>query len=149
MIDIVDTKTRSRMMSGIKSKNTKPEMIVRRFLHAQGFRYRLHDKKLSGRPDIVLPKYNLAIFVHGCFWHRHTGCHLVSNPSQNEQKWSLKFKQNIERDEKHLEALSNKGWRVLIIWECGIRRVKPDLSWLPKFVKSQQNKMEWPLINIS
>lgn len=134
-------------MSGIKNKNTKPEMVVRRFLHAHGFRYRLHYKKLPGRPDIVLPKYNLAIFVHGCFWHRHSGCHLVSHPSQNQQKWQEKFKQNIVRDKKHLETLFTEGWRVLIIWECGLRKVKPDLSWLPIFVQNQQKRMEWPKIN--
>ena len=147
MIDIVDTQTRSRMMSGIRSKNTKPEIIVRKFLHANGFRYKLHDKKLPGRPDIVLPKYNLAIFVHGCFWHRHTGCRLVSQPSQNQQKWDEKFKQNVDRDKKHIEVLSSAGWRILIIWECGLRKANPDLLWLPEFVKGNQKLSEWPCIN--
>ncbi|MDT7848748.1 very short patch repair endonuclease [Methylophilus sp. VKM B-3414] len=147
MIDIVDTQTRSRMMSGIRSRNTKPEIIVRKFLHANGFRYRLHDKKLPGRPDIVLLKYNLAIFVHGCFWHRHTGCRLVSQPNQNQQKWEEKFKQNIDRDKKHIATLSSAGWRILIIWECGLRKANPGLLWLPEFVKGHQKLTEWPCIN--
>lgn len=145
MADIVDKKTRSRMMAGIKSKDTKPEMLVRRFLHAQGFRYRLHDEKLPGSPDIVLAKYHLAIFVHGCFWHRHPGCRFATTPDQNRRNWIQKFNQNMARDKRQIQFLVGNGWRVLVIWECGLKSSSMNLSWLPKYVKSN-NKFyaEWP-----
>lgn len=100
MTDIVDRKVRSRMMSGIKAKDTKPEMLVRRYLHSMGFRYQLHNKKLLGSPDIVLPKYKTVVFVHGCFWHRHSGCALAYNPKSNIEAWQKKFNGNITRDKK-------------------------------------------------
>ncbi|OIQ99423.1 very short patch repair protein [mine drainage metagenome] len=145
MTDIVDTKTRSRMMASIRSKDTKPEMLVRRFLHSSGFRFRLHDKKLSGSPDIVLAKYRLAIFVHGCFWHRHAGCRFATTPAQNRRKWIHKFNQNMARDKRQIQFLVNNGWRVLVIWECGLNSAIMDLQWLPEFVKSNgEFYTEWP-----
>lgn len=141
MTDIVDSKTRSRMMSGIRGKDTRPELVVRRFLHSKGFRYRLHDVKLSGRPDVVLPKYKLAIFVHGCFWHRHRGCKFLTNPDQNREKWNEKFRKNVERDKKQVEQLLSQGWRVLVIWECVIKSSTPDLQWLPATI--QQGKFSY------
>ncbi|WP_312439688.1 DNA mismatch endonuclease Vsr [Janthinobacterium sp.] len=125
-MDVVDAATRSRMMSGIQSKNTKPEMTVRRYLHAQGFRYRLHARDLPGSPDLLLPKYRVAIFVHGCFWHRHTGCRYATQPASNIERWKTKFQSNVERDVKNLAALQEKGWRVLVIWECELKRESLD-----------------------
>lgn len=118
MVDTVDKATRSRMMSGIRSKDTKPEMQVRRFLHAAGFRYRLHVKELPGRPDIVLPKYRTVIQVHGCFWHRHSGCRLAAMPASNVEMWAAKFARNVERDREVERQLMEMGWRVLTVWEC-------------------------------
>lgn len=145
MVDIVDKQTRSRMMAGIRGKNTQPEMLVRKYLHAKGFRYRLHVKKLPGSPDIVLQKYQLAIFVHGCFWHRHKGCRFATTPAQNRDKWLLKFRQNTARDQRQINELIDMGWRVLVVWECALKSPMQDLSWLPKFTKSVQTSyVEWP-----
>lgn len=145
MTDIVDIRTRSRMMAGIKGKNTRPELIVRRFLHSKGFRFRLHDAKLPGRPDIVMPKYKLLIFVHGCFWHRHQGCRYATSPVQNREKWQEKFKRNVKRDRQQMKQLIDQGWRVLVIWECVLRSPKPDLSWLAEYIKTvHELYVEWP-----
>lgn len=145
MADIVDQSTRSRMMSGIKGKNTVPEMKVRRFLHANGFRYRLHDYKLAGKPDLVLPKYNMVIFVHGCFWHRHSGCKHATNPVQNREKWQEKFKKNVERDQRQIATLLATGWQITIIWECGLKLSQFDLEWLIFHLKNGDRKiLEWP-----
>lgn len=145
MADIVDSRTRSRMMAGIRGKNTRPELSVRQFLHSNGFRYRIHDNKLPGSPDIVMRKYHLAIFVHGCFWHRHKGCRFATIPEQNHDKWLLKFRQNTERDQKQIEQLIELGWRVLVIWECSLKPTIRDLSWLPKYVESNRSSYsEWP-----
>lgn len=125
-MDIVDSATRSRMMSGIQSKNTKPEMLVRQYLHAQGFRYRLHTRELLGSPDLVLPKYHVVIFVHGCFWHRHAGCRFATQPASNIERWKTKFQSNLERDAKNVAALQATGWRVLMVWECELKREPLD-----------------------
>lgn len=121
MADIVDKATRSRMMAGIGGKNTKPEMVLRRSLHARGFRYRLHVASLPGKPDIVLPKHRAVILVHGCFWHRHPGCRFATTPSTRPDFWSEKFRQNVSRDQRNLAALRNLGWRVATVWECDLR----------------------------
>ena len=110
------------MMASIKSKNTKPEMLVRKFLHGHGFRYRLHDKSLPGKPDIVLPKYKTIILIHGCFWHRHSGCVLAYTPKSNVEVWQKKFADNVKRDIEVLNELTNAGWKVLIVWECRLRK---------------------------
>lgn len=122
MVDIVDAETRSRMMAGIKGKNTKPELALRRTLHARGFRYRLHSKKVPGRPDLALPKYRAVVFVHGCFWHRHEGCRYASTPATREEFWQAKFDANIARDSAVRGALLAAGWRVATIWECALRK---------------------------
>lgn len=138
MTDVVDEATRSRMMSGIKGKDTNPERLVRGALHAQGLRFRLHVEDLPGRPDIVLPKYRAVIFVHGCFWHGHQ-CHLFKWPSSRQEFWSKKIHSNIERDNRDSVLLLESGWRVLRIWECalkGRKRLSADeigmktISWL-------------------
>ncbi|KAA3655570.1 MAG: DNA mismatch endonuclease Vsr [Proteobacteria bacterium] len=121
MVDVVDRATRSRMMSGIRGKNTKPEMVVRRYLHAQGLRYRLHVSRLPGKPDLVFPKYRVALFVHGCFWHRHSGCKYATTPGTRTDFWLRKFAENTERDRLVLEALHGLGWRPLVVWECELK----------------------------
>lgn len=124
MTDIVDRATRSRMMSGIRSRDTKPELIVRKYLHAQGLRYRVTPKDLMGKPDIVLPKYRTVVFVHGCFWHRHEGCPYTTTPVTNPDFWEKKFHDTIIRDKNTRKTLQKKGWSVLVIWECEISRRK-------------------------
>jgi DNA mismatch endonuclease (patch repair protein) len=121
LTDIVDAKTRSRMMAGIGSKDTKPELALRRALHARGFRYHLHDKRLPGRPDIVLPKYRSVIFVHGCFWHRHADCRYSATPKTRPEFWAEKFRGNVERHARNKRALEESGWCVIIVWECQLR----------------------------
>jgi len=120
MVDVVDAATRSRMMSGIKGKNTKPELLIRSALHRRGFRFRLHDKKLPSKPDLVLPKYNAVIQIHGCFWHGHD-CHLFKLPSTRTDFWREKIAGNVARDEKSLALLQAQGWRVLVIYECALK----------------------------
>ena len=121
MADIVDPATRSRMMAGIRSGNTRPELRLRKALHACGFRFRLHQAKLPGKPDLVLAKHRAVMFVHGCFWHRHKGCRIASTPATNAAFWAGKFARNVERDRQNLEALSALSWRTAIIWECSLR----------------------------
>ncbi len=121
MADKLTSSQRSRCMSRIRGKNTKPEILVRKGLHARGFRFRLHNKKLPGSPDIVLPKYGVAIMVNGCFWHGHKGCRYATKPKSNVEFWDAKIARNRHRDEvttAHLEAL---GWHVITIWECELR----------------------------
>lgn len=125
-MDIVDTTKRSKMMAGVRSKDTRPELQVRKFLHSQGFRYRLHAKELPGSPDLVLPKYNVVIFVHGCFWHRHDSCTYATTPATNVDKWLEKFSQNINRDKKNVDTLKMLGWRVITVWECALRKAPVD-----------------------
>ena len=121
MADVHDKATRSYNMSQIKGKNTKPEMLVRRFLHAQGFRYKLHDKTLPGKPDIVLPKYKTVIFIHGCFWHGHEGCKYFVVPKTRTEFWMNKIKGNIANDTKAITALEKAGWNIITIWECELK----------------------------
>jgi DNA mismatch endonuclease, patch repair protein len=120
MADVVDAATRSRMMAGIQSKNTKPETIIRKALHARGFRYSLHSKRLPGKPDIVMPKWRVVIFVHGCFWHWH-GCRLSKLPTSNTDFWKRKLMGNQFRDALVKRELVRLGWRTATIWECATR----------------------------
>ena len=120
MADVVDPATRSRMMSGIRGKNTRPELMIRRALHARGFRYRLHCKDLPGKPDLCLPKYRAVIFVHGCFWHGHD-CHLFKWPKTRAAFWEAKVRRNREVDEAALTRLTAEGWRVATVWECALK----------------------------
>ena len=115
------TEQRSRNMSAIKSKNTKPEIAVRKLLHSMGYRFRLHRKDLPGSPDIVLPKYKTVIFVHGCFWHRHENCKYASTPKTRREFWENKFKSNVKRDKEIQEKIKNLDWRSVVIWECEIK----------------------------
>ena len=115
---------RSRNMSAIKSKNTKPEIKVRKVLHSMGYRFRLHSKDLPGSPDIVLPKYKTVIFVHGCFWHRHENCKYASNPKTRQEFWNKKFKENIKRDSEIQDKIKNLDWRSVVIWECETKNME-------------------------
>ena len=121
MADIVAPAARSRMMSGIRGKNTKPEMLVRRALSAAGYRFRLHRRDLPGAPDIVLPGRKVAIFAHGCFWHMHSGCKYSKLPSTRPEFWLAKLQGNVERDERAILALAQGSWRILTVWECATR----------------------------
>lgn len=121
MVDVVDTATRSRMMSGIRGRNTNPEVTLRHALHALGFRYRLHAKALPGKPDLVFPRFRATVFVHGCFWHRHEDCRFTTTPATRPEFWAAKFADNVGRDKRNLEALEKAGWRTAVIWECAIK----------------------------
>lgn len=118
---------RSRNMSHIPGKDTKPEEIVRKYLFSKGFRYRKNVSSLPGKPDIVLPKYNAVVFVNGCFWHAHEGCKWFVPPKSNTAFWEEKFVYNRERDRKNIEKLHSMGWRVLIVWECEIRHADASI----------------------
>jgi len=116
-------------MSGIKGKNTRPELIVRKILHRSGFRFRLHRKDLPGKPDIILPKYRTVIFVNGCFWHGHENCHLFRMPKSRQEFWEKKICGNVARDTKNRLLLSELGWGVLTIWECSLKgKMKLDIA---------------------
>jgi DNA mismatch endonuclease (patch repair protein) len=122
VIDVVDAATRSRMMSGIRGKNTQPEVRLRSALHRRGFRFRVNKVGLPGRPDIVLASRRAVVLVHGCFWHRHDGCRFATTPATRRRFWTEKFGQNVERDARNLKELEALGWRVWIVWECEIRK---------------------------
>jgi len=126
MTDVHDKKTRSYNMSQIRAKNTKPEMTVRKYLFGQGFRYRLHEKKLPGKPDIVLPKYNVVIFVHGCFWHGHDGCKYFVMPKTRTEWWLNKINRNKKLDSENLKKLKAEGWKVISIFECDLKNGKTE-----------------------
>ena len=111
---------RKRNMVAVRGKNTKPEILVRKCLHASGYRYRLHVKELPGSPDIVLPKYGVVIFVHGCFWHQHKGCRKASRPTTHQDFWNKKLEENVKRDKRQKTQLRKLGWKVITIWECQI-----------------------------
>jgi DNA mismatch endonuclease (patch repair protein) len=121
MADVHSKEVRSYNMSQIKGKNTKPEMLVRKFLHAHGFRYRLHVKDLPGKPDIVLPKYKTVIFVHGCFWHGHDGCKKAALPETKKEWWKSKIGKNIINDIKYNTLIEEEGWLVINLWECELK----------------------------
>ncbi|MEN5033689.1 very short patch repair endonuclease [Pseudomonas sp. TWI929] len=121
-MDVVDQPTRSRIMAAVTGKNTQPEIALRRFLHALGYRFRLHRKDLPGKPDIVMPKLRTCIFVHGCFWHRHAGCRYAVLPKTRSEFWAAKFSRNVERDLENVQALEALGWKVMIVWECEIKQ---------------------------
>lgn len=128
MTDVHNKEVRSYNMSRIKGKNTKPEMLVRKFLFANGFRYRLHDKKLPGKPDIVMAKYRTIIFVHGCFWHGHEDCKYYSIPKTRTEWWLNKINRNKENDFESIKKLENYGWEVILIWECELKTKNREVT---------------------
>lgn len=121
MADRISAEHRSWNMSRIRGKDTKPEIVLRSLMHRAGFRYRLHDKRLPGKPDLVLPKYRTAIFVNGCFWHRHRGCSKATTPKTNTAFWTKKFEDTVERDARKQAELIARGWRVITVWECTLQ----------------------------
>lgn len=123
------------MMSRIRSKDTKPEKIIRSILHKLGFRFRINRKDLPGKPDIVLPKYKTVIFVHGCFWHRHEGCKYAYTPKSNADFWNKKFSLNLQRDKDIQNKLGKRGWKILTIWECEIKEIKKTPELLDSLLK--------------
>ncbi len=142
MVDIVDEATRSRMMSGIRSRNTKPELIVRRALHKLGYRYRVNSKIGKIKPDIVLRKHQVVIFVHGCYWHQHKGCKLSYSDRNYSDKWLKKFSDNKARDKRVTEQLLEQGWRIAVIWECVTRETDElgkVISMLNKWIRLKNN----------
>lgn len=134
-------------MSKVGRKDTGPEMRLRKSLHKIGLRYRLHDKKLPGSPDIVLPQFKAVVFVHGCFWHRH-GCKATTTPGTNVDFWHKKFDENIARDLRHTEALRDVGWRVAVVWECALKSKSADPDAVARFVYdwlgSSEKTQEYP-----
>ncbi len=120
-MDTFTAAERSEIMRRVHGKNTTPEKIVRSMLHRLGFRFRLHDKNLPGNPDIILPKHKTTIFVHGCFWHRHSGCPRASTPATRQEYWLPKFRRTIERDAENQARLRNAGWNVIVVWECELK----------------------------
>lgn len=137
-MDIVSKEKRSRMMSGIKGKNTKPELLLRSALHKLGFRFRIQRKDLPGKPDIVLPKYKTIIFIHGCFWHRHLGCKYAYTPKSNIEFWTSKLEGNVIRDRLTEKALEEMGWRILIVWECEIKTLIENDSFLRSMITKEK-----------
>mgnify|MGYP005613819621 FL=1 len=145
IMDIVSKEVRSRMMAGIRSSNTAPEMKVRRLLHRHGFRFRLHQRNLPGKPDVVLARFKVCIFVHGCFWHRHPNCKYATTPKTREDFWKTKFDHNVERDYRNRDELLRLGWRVIVLWECGIRQPESEMAWLLETISDfNQSYVSWP-----
>lgn len=128
MSDIFSPEKRSEIMSSIRGRNTSPELLVRKFLFSKGFRYRLHQKDLPGRPDVVMKKYATCIFIHGCFWHGHKRCSLASIPKTNKAFWLAKIDANRKRDLRNRKQLKKSGWKVIEIWECGLKPSKRDAT---------------------
>ena len=137
MTDIVDARRRSEMMGAIRGRDTAPELAVRRCAHRMGLRYRLHRKDLPGRPDLVLPRHRLVVFVHGCFWHRHERCRSASIPRSRTAFWKEKFAANVARDARQQAALKALGWRVLVIWECETRQEAILRRRLAAFIRNE------------
>jgi DNA mismatch endonuclease (patch repair protein) len=136
MADVMTPKQRSRCMAAVKGKDTKPEMIVRKYLFSRGLRFRVQVRKLPGTPDIVLPKYKTAIFVNGCFWHGHEGCKYFRLPKSNVEFWKEKIERNIERDRESMQALLDLGWKIIRVWECELRNKANREDTLNKIYKS-------------
>jgi DNA mismatch endonuclease (patch repair protein) len=136
-MDTLPKEKRSWVMSRVKSKNTKPELVFRKLIHHAGFRYRLHDKTLPGKPDLVLRKYRTVVFVHGCFWHKHENCTRSNlTPSDNAKYWATKQAGNAARDVENVWKLEQTGWRVFIVWECELKKLEASLDRFKRFIKS-------------
>lgn len=144
MTDHLSKNRRKWNMSRVRSTDTKPEFIVRSLLHRAGFRFSLRRKNLIGKPDIVMPKYRTVIFVHGCYWHRHPGCKRASTPSTNQEKWLTKFSRNIERDRLVKKTLESEGWKVIVVWECEVKK-EPNKV-LTKIIKQIDPKRKTKVI---
>ena len=132
MVDHLTNEQRSWNMSRIRSKDTKPEIIVRSLLHRMGYRFRLHNSKLPGTPDIVLKKYKTVVFVNGCYWHRHKGCKRCTTPSENQDYWLPKFERRVQKDKEDRKELTKRGWKVIVIWECETKSQEKILKIIDK-----------------
>lgn len=144
MSEKISQETRSRMMAGIRGRDTKPELLVRRHLHSAGLRFRLFRKDLPGRPDVVLPRWNAVVFVHGCFWHGHKGCALFRVPKTRTEFWTDKIARNAQRDEAVIQRLLGEKWRVAIVWECALRADAPGaLRSLVEFIRGSVELAEF------
>ena len=146
MVDVADSATRSRMMSGIRGRNTKPEILIRSLLHRQGFRFRLHVRDMPGKPDIVLPRYRAVVFVHGCFWHGHN-CPLFKLPGTRPDFWSEKIERNQNNDNRAKAALLADGWRVGVIWECALRGAGKNIEGVAQSL-AEWLRSDTPLIEV-
>ncbi|WP_324187666.1 very short patch repair endonuclease [Sphingopyxis solisilvae] len=145
LVDRLTPERRSWLMSRVGSKNTSPEMRVRRLAHSMGLRFRLHRKDLPGNPDLAFPKYGAVLFVHGCFWHRHPGCRKASTPKSRTEFWDAKFVSNVKRDRRNEDALRAQGWRVFTIWECEAKsdeEIHAVLSQIPLSDRKEVAKRE-------
>jgi len=140
MSDVFCKEKRSWLMSRVKGRDTKPELLVRSLVHRMGFRFRIHRRDLPGKPDIVLPRHGKVIFVHGCFWHGHKRCSRSKRPTTREAFWNRKLDQNIERDERFRKRLRRVGWKVLIVWDCEIRKPEKLLRKLEGFLRDESGK---------
>lgn len=138
-MDTLTPEQRSERMSRVRARDTKPEMIVRRLLHAKGFRYRLHDRRLPGTPDLVFSGRRKAIFIHGCFWHRHEGCHLARIPKSKVEFWTSKLEGNRARDIANVTTLEELGWKVLVVWECELKNLHALTDRLIRFLNDGEN----------
>jgi len=146
MTDIVDAQARSQIMAKVPRFNSKPELALRRALHALGFRFRLHRADLPGRPDVTLPRFRATIFVHGCFWHRHKGCVRTTTPASRADFWLDKFERNQARDLRVRQALLESHWRVAIVWECAVRSDSAAVAAaISRWLKSDETELEFPL----
>ena len=149
MTDVVDRAVRSRMMAGIGGRNTKPELVLRRALHARGLRYRLHDRSLPGTPDLVFKRFGAVCFVHGCFWHRHAECPYATSPATRPDFWQNKFRANVERDRRVRNDLLKAGWRVALVWECALRKDGAESTsltldhWLRGAEREFETSLDW------
>ena len=141
MVDKFSKETRSRVMSRIRSKNTKPEILVRSYLFSKGLRFRKNDKRYPGSPDIVLPKYHTIVFVHGCFWHLHDGCKYAVMPKSNVEYWEKKLYRNKERDKHNQELLIEMGWNVITVWECQLKKDRQDQTLKELYIKITEDNI--------
>lgn len=144
MADIVDSSTRSRMMASIKGKNTAPERFVQEELEKRHIAFEIHSEELPGKPDITIPLYQVAILVNGCFWHRHEGCFYATTPASRREFWQAKLDETVHRDARKREELETLGWRVVVVWECGVKHCKSDFEEVVDAIEGEVLATEWP-----
>lgn len=145
MADIVDRSTRSRMMASIKGKNTAPERFVQEELEKRHIAFEVHSKELPGKPDITIPLYQVAIFVNGCFWHRHEGCFYATSPASRKKFWQDKLAETVRRDARKRNELEALGWRVIVVWECGVKHCPDDFDEVVDAIEGETYLSEWPI----
>lgn len=146
MADIVDQSVRSRMMASIKGKNTGPERFVQAELVKRHIAFNVHSEYLPGKPDISIPLYQVAIFVNGCFWHRHEGCFYTTTPKSHQEFWQKKFAETVRRDARKRAELESLGWRVIAIWECGLKHCASDFDEVIDAIEGEMLFSEWPVV---